>query len=40
MGNTHKEKQIYWNRVIEPWKDSGVGMTTFCKENKLCRKSF
>jgi hypothetical protein len=40
MGNTHKEKQIYWNKVIEQWKDSDVGMTRFCKENNLCRKSF
>ena len=40
MSNTHKEKQIYWNKVIELWKDSGVGMTAFCKENNLCRKSF
>ena len=40
MSNTHKEKQIYWNKVIEQWKDSGVGMTRFCKENNLCRKAF
>ena len=40
MGRTHKEKRMYWIKVIEQWKDSGVGMTTFCKENNLCRKSF